>query len=153
MNLMQYRCIGEKDFRFSVQTENLNRYKLAGWFRWNESTQHQMQRLWVWQLGSKCFNVLWIQNPAVLFCLFFFLPVLTIQLLSAGNIHGFSPGYLLSLTCSQPSTSNISSCWEDATCNIFHGCQQWGFINQPLGGAETGMDRQKMKRIAGKLKI
>lgn len=55
MNLVQCRCIGVKGFMFCVQTENLNRHKLAGWFRWNESTQHQMQTLRVWQLGSKCF--------------------------------------------------------------------------------------------------
>lgn len=80
-------------------------------------------------------SILWIQKPAVLFCLFFFLPGVTVQLLSVGNVHGFSRGQLLSLMCSQPSTSNISSCCENAACNLSHDCQQGGFINQPVGGA------------------
>lgn len=134
--------------RFSCYVLKMKTYMDIIWLVASGEISQQNARCRDCKCDSWGANVLWVQKPAVLFCLFFFLPGLTIQFLSAGNVHSFSFENLLSLTCGQLSTSNITSCWEDATCSIFHDCQQQGFINQPVGGAEIGMNRQKRRRIA-----
>lgn len=88
MNLVQYRSIREKDFMLCVKTEHFDK----SWLVDSGKMSQQNTRRRDFKCDSWGTNVLWIQKPGVLFCLFFFLPVLTIQLLSAGNVQGVSLG-------------------------------------------------------------